>query len=67
MARPLWHLPELPDGQSAPAAHRLCSKLFDGGKEQSWNAALPVKTNQFMIYYRFINKNDLWIDVNTSK
>ncbi len=26
--------------------------LFDGGKEQTWSAALPVKTNRFMIYYR---------------
>ncbi len=29
--------------------------LFDGGKEQTWSAALPVKTNRFMIYYRIGN------------
>ncbi len=41
---------------SSSPAHRLCSKPFDGGKEQKWSEALPVKTNRFMVYYRFIGE-----------
>ncbi len=29
---------------------------FDWSKEQKWTAALPVKTNRFEIYYRFIRE-----------
>ncbi len=45
------------------------SKPLDGGKEQTWSVALPVKTNQFMIYYQFIREchNRKWSLWHTGK
>ncbi len=36
---------------------------FDWSKQEKWTAALPVKTNRFVIYYRFIRE---WYNLKLS-
>ncbi len=56
-----WPFPLLPQ---VPRIDSVQNHLM-GGKEQTWSSALPVQTNRFMIYFRFIRdcqnrKRSLW-------